>query len=257
MTTGLDPRALAGRLEAVLRAHGGPGRAAQEKRYLKSELVHLGASVPAVRAAARAALRQAPGLDRVALRAFVDALWARGIHECRVAAVELLEARTDLLGRGDAPWLERLLRGSRTWALVDNLAACVVGPLAAREPGRWGRVLDRWARDPDFWLRRSALLALLLPLRAGGGDFDRFGRYAEALLGDREFFVQKAIGWVLRDTSRRRPTLVASWLVPRAARAGPVTAREAVKHLPAAARARVLATRRKATAGRARRRGHG
>jgi 3-methyladenine DNA glycosylase AlkD len=87
------------------------------------------------------------------------------------------------------------------------------------------------ASDEDFWVRRSALLALLVPLRRGEGDFARFGRYAEAMLEEHEFFVRKAIGWVLRDTATKRPDLVYAWLEPRAGRASSVTVREAVKHL--------------------------
>ena len=45
-------------------------------------------------------------------------------------------------------------------------------------------------------------------LRRGTGDFERFARYADAMLDEREFFVRKAIGWVLRDTARKRPDLV-------------------------------------------------
>ncbi len=75
------------------------------------------------------------------------------------------------------------------------------------------------------------MLALLVPLRRGDGDFDRFARYADAKLEEREFFIRKAIGWVLRDTSRIRPDLVYGWLLPRAAWASGVTLREAVKHL--------------------------
>ncbi len=65
-----------------------------------------------------------------------------------------------------------------------------------------------------------------------GGDWERFARHADALLDDRESFVAKAIGWVLRDTGRRRPVLVQSWLEPRAARAARVTLTKAVKPLP-------------------------
>jgi len=64
-------------------------------------------------------------------------------------------------------------------------------------------VLDRCC-DDDFWLRRSAMLGLLRPLRAGGGDFERFARYADAMLEEKEFFVRKAIGWVLREVAKRR-----------------------------------------------------
>ena len=87
------------------------------------------------------------------------------------------------------------------------------------------------------------MLALLVPLRQGGGDFDRFGRYADAMLNEREFFIRKAIGWVLRDTGRKRPDLVYEWLLPRAARASGVTIREAVKPLSPAQRDAIYASR--------------
>jgi 3-methyladenine DNA glycosylase AlkD len=133
----------------------------------------------------------------------------------------------------DVPLLERMLREARTWALVDVLAAAVVGPLYVAHPAALGKVLDRWAGDDDFWIRRAALLALLLPLRAGAGDRARFSRYADAMLEEKEFFIRKAIGWVLREVSKRDPAWVTAWLRPRAARCSGVTWREAVKYLPA------------------------
>jgi 3-methyladenine DNA glycosylase AlkD len=63
------------------------------------------------------------------------------------------------------------------------------------------------------------------------------------MLDETEFFIRKAIGWVLRDTARRRPELVFEWLLPRARRASGVTLREAVKPLSAQQRAAVLAAR--------------
>ena len=156
-----------------------------------------------------------------------------------MAAVELLELNAGLLLAGDMPLLERLIRESRTWALVDGLAASVAGPLVDRFP-ELTVVLDRWSVDEDFWIRRSALLALLGGLRAGTGDFGRFARYADAMLEEKEFFVRKAIGWVLRDTARKRPDLVYEWLLPRAGRASGVTLREALKPLSGEQRAAIL-----------------
>jgi 3-methyladenine DNA glycosylase AlkD len=88
------------------------------------------------------------------------------------------------------------------------------------------------------------MLALLVPLRRGAGDFERFARYADQLLDEREFFIRKAIGWVLRETGKRRPDLVAAWLAPRTGRASGVTVREAVKPLPPAQREELLAAYR-------------
>ena len=68
-------------------------------------------------------------------------------------------------------------------------------------------------------------------------------RYADAMLDEREFFIRKAIGWVLRETSKRRPREVYDWLLPRARRASGVTMREATKYLSPEQRDALLAAR--------------
>jgi 3-methyladenine DNA glycosylase AlkD len=233
-----DPRAIE-RIVAGLRAAANPERAGSEKKYLKSELAHLGVSVPAIRKVASAFARDNPDLSRPEVIALVEGLWSEPVHERRMAAVELLAFYGDRLQREDLTLVERLIRESKTWALVDGLAATVAGKLVDRFP-ELGATLDGWAIDDDFWVRRSALLALLEPLRAGVGDFDRLARYADEMLDEREFFIRKAIGWVLRETGKKRPDLVGGWLRPRATRASAITLREAVKYLPAEDREAIL-----------------
>jgi 3-methyladenine DNA glycosylase AlkD len=226
----VDAGRVADGIELALRSAGDPARAEKERRYLRSELDHVGASVPATRRIAKAVLADRPALGREELLSVVDELWSRRLHECRLAAVELLDLSSRVLTADDLELVERLIRESRTWALVDPLAVNVAGSLVARFP-ELGEALDRWARDGDFWVRRAALLAPLQELRRGAGDFDRFARYADAMLEEREFFVRKAIGWVLRETARKQPERVYAWLEPRAGRASGVTVREAVKYL--------------------------
>jgi 3-methyladenine DNA glycosylase AlkD len=233
-------RTQAAAIEQALRRLGTPERAAGEKAYLKTELECAGVTLPDLRAEIRSCCQGRPALTHDELVATVRALWARPLFDCRQAAVLLLQRDTGLLGPADAGLLEELLRNSGTWALVDALAADVAGDIAARYP-QMAATLDRWAADEDFWLRRSALLALLKPLRQGAGDFERFAGYADAMLEEKEFFIRKAIGWVLRETGKRRPDLVAGWLGPRVHRASGVTVREAVKPLAAEVSERLLA----------------
>ena len=84
------------------------------------------------------------------------------------------------------------------------------------------------------------MLALLRPVRRGDGDFERFSRYADAMLDEKEFFIRKAIGWVLRETSKKRPDLVDTWISARTGRASGVTMREAVRYLDPARRAELM-----------------
>ena len=198
-----------------------------------------------MRQTVRALKRQHSSLDHPDLVALVAVLWSRPVFERRMVAVLLLEAFQTLLRPADMGLLERLIRQSKTWAFVDELAIAIVGPLVERSPELLG-VIDRWAADEDFWLRRSAMLALLRPLRRGNGDFRRFARYADRMLEEHEFFIRKSIGWVLRETGKRTPDVVYAWLLPRGARASGVTVREAVKYLSAAQRAEVLAAHQSA-----------
>jgi len=159
-----------------------------------------------------------------------------------MAAVELLRlAKRELTG-ADLPTVEAMLRQSKTWALVDPLAIYVTGDLVAAEPGL-NSELDRWATDEDFWIRRSAMLALLVPLREGGGDWDRFVGYATPMLGEREFFIRKAIGWVLRETGKKRPELVVAYVRQHAPAVAGLTFREATKRFEPELQAELKALR--------------
>ncbi len=238
-----DAGRIAAEAERQLRAAGQPARAAAEQAYLKSSMAFAGTPVPQTRRIIRALVRAGPPLTRGSLAGLAAALWQRPIHECRMAAVVVLADHQRLLAAADGAQIEAMIRQAGTWALVDGLAVWVMGPLAMREPAL-GATLDRWAADPDFWVRRAALLALLVPLRRDASEFARFSRYADAMLAEREFFIRKAIGWVLRDAGRRYPGLVAAWLQPRIQQVSGVTLREAVKPLPAQTAQRLLAARR-------------
>jgi 3-methyladenine DNA glycosylase AlkD len=234
-----DPQAAALAVTDQLRPLGTPERAAQEKRYLKSDLEFFGVVVPDLRRVVEAAVRAHPGLDAQAMVAWAVALWREPVHERRAAAVEILMLAAPRLAASDLATLEGLLRESLTWAYVDALAGNVAGEIALRDPvGAWPRI-DAWATDEDFWVRRSALLALLRGIRAGTPDLARFTRYAEPMLAEKEFFIRKAIGWVLRETARRDPAWVAKWTEAHLAEMSGVTFREAVRRLPAGDAARL------------------
>jgi 3-methyladenine DNA glycosylase AlkD len=226
-------------------------RAAGEKAYLKSELRFLGIDTPTMRRMTRAWLQARPPLDRATLVALVRHLWAQELHELRAFAIEVLFAEERLLEAEDIATLEWALRRSGTWAYIDALSVRVVGPLVVRHP-ELARQLDAWSSDDDFWIRRSAMLGLLLPLRQGAGDWKRFSRYADSMLDEKEFFIRKAIGWILREVGKKRPELVIAFLAPRLDRVSGLTLREASKYLPALDRNQLLSGRAAASlAGRA------
>lgn len=230
-------------IEVGLRRLSDPERATGAKAYLKSDLEFFGTSVPDLRRQVRDWSKAHPDLSRSGLTKLCRALWSRRVHELRVFAIELLRSRRGLLESSDIALLQWMLERSSTWAYVDAIAVHLAGPLVEQDP-RLSKELDQWSEDESFWLRRSAILALLLPLRRGSGDWERFARYADQMLEDKEFFIRKAIGWVLREVSKKDPGRVASFVDARVERISGVTIREAVRYLPEKDRERLLAAYR-------------
>jgi len=251
LVTAFDAETAAARVVGALLALADPARARQEKKYLKSDLDFLGVSVPGIRRVVTETARSRRGLSRDDALAWARALWrepgepgepGRPVHERRMAAIEVLRRHAKILEPADLALVEAWVRETHGWAYVDSLAADIAGTIALRHPAAWPPI-DAWATDEDFWLRRSALLTLLPGIRRGEPDQARFERYAAPMLAEKEFFIRKAIGWVLREISKKDPAYVAAWTRRHLDQMSGVTFTEAVRRLPEADAARLRSTR--------------
>ena len=239
MRAAAEVAALRQRLQAV----ADPAYAKGAKAYLKSDLEFIGARAPDLRRIARTWSQAHPGLTHADLVAVAKALWATAIFDLRLLATVLLDRHSELLGPRDLPWLERLLRDCRGWALLDNLAPRAVAEVLSRNQALRRRTLKRWARDADFWMRRTALLTMHRDLARGTGDWDLWTSLALPQFEDQprwrstkpsaeeRFFIRKALGWVLRDRSRHHPDDVVAFVRSHRGRLSGLTLREATRRL--------------------------
>lgn len=228
---------------------GTASRAAGAKAYMKSDLDFTGTTVPDLRKIANAWLRDHKDLDAKGLRVVTEALWKRPVFEERVLAAILLARRAKLLHPADLPWLEGFVRASRAWAILDTFVFDAV-PAALDTDARRRRTLTRWSKDADFWMRRTALLAMLRDLRKGEGDWALWTELAQGQLEDQprwvksmpspeeRFFIRKALGWVLRERGDKRPQDVVEFVQTNKARMAGLTLREATRNLPPQQRAK-------------------
>lgn len=233
--TATTPAAARRFFERRYREAGSAARAAAGKAYLKSDLRFYGATVPEIRRAANDFAREHRDLSRAELKQIVDELWSTDVYELRSAGIALLSRYATLLEERDLPWLIGFVRRSKTWAHVDWLAADIIGGVVGESRTALRR-LPSWARDENFWVRRAALLAQLRQLSRERGDFALFAQLAAAMLDEREFFVRKAIGWVLREVSKTRPNLTYQFLREHRDEVSGLTLSEGAKYLPTAKR---------------------
>lgn len=218
---------------AALNALADPARAAEMAAYHKIARPYLGIGVPAIDALARDWRQALPLADRLAL---AQALWAMGMHETMVAAAKLLEQariRPDDSGAWAliVGWAETF----DGWAVADHAAIAGQKRLVA-DPSRLDTVA-LWTAHPNMWTRRAALVMTLPwakmpnPKPADLAIRDTVLGWAASYADDRDWFIQKAIAWWLRDLSRHDPDRTHAFLATHGARLKPFARKEAARHL--------------------------
>jgi len=193
-----------------LAAQADPAEAGPMARYMRDQFPFYGIKTPRRREIVRAFLAEY-GLPPPALLApVVNHLWQRPQRECQYIAVGLLERGSKRLSEPVVPLLERLIVTKSWWDTVDGLAGGLAGEQFQRFPEAKEAALPRWRASENFWLRRSAILFQL----------GYKGQTDEALLlaiirenaASPEFFIQKAIGWALREYSKTNPAAVTAFV---------------------------------------------
>ena len=197
---------------AVLQAAAEPGRAPQMAAYMKHRFAFLGVGTPERRKLCRPFFRAARG--QAPDWAFVRECWQSPFREMQYVAVDYLNEVKEQLAPAD---LDR----------VDALDK-VVGSILLRHPEIRPRIMA-WSLHENFWLRRIAIDCQL----SLGAETDR-ALLAEVIvnnLGQTEFFINKGIGWALRQYARQDPAWVLAFIETHRARMAPLSIREALKHL--------------------------
>lgn len=219
---------------AELAALGDPTRAEEMAAYHKAPRIYLGVRVPEAAALADK-WRAVVTLDeRLSL---AGGLWKTDIHEARVAAAKLLtQARIRPSDEGAWAMIQSWVPDFDAWAIADH--ACDAGERRLlADPSRVD-VVEGWVASPHMWTRRAALVITLpwtrqnFPKPADLAVRDRVLGWCAALADDRDWFIQKAIAWWLRDLSRHDPARTRGWLDAHGHRLKPFARKEAARHLP-------------------------
>ena len=214
-------------LKAHLTPHADPRQAAPMKRYMRDQFDYLGIKLPVLYKLLRE-YRALQGLPALAdLDQVVRDLWALPQREFQYAASTLLGKFEIQLPAGFIRTLEYLIVTKSWWDTVDTISANAVGAHFKRYPAVRARTLGKWRRSKNFWLRRAAILFQLNYKT----DTD-FGLMREIIcenLGSKEFFINKAIGWALRQYTRVNPQGVRQFVAETPF--NPLSAREALKWL--------------------------
>jgi 3-methyladenine DNA glycosylase AlkD len=159
--------------------------------------------------------------------ALLDLCFDDDYREMQYFVMDYLKAFKRYLTFDDIPRLYRYIKNKQWWDMIDGLDR-VIGGIAFSD-SRVDDLMLKWSKNPDFWIRRVAI----------DHQIGRKANTNEALLeaiivnnfGSKEFFINKAIGWSLREYSRTNPHWVNNFIERHRTQMAPLSIREASKYL--------------------------
>lgn len=180
------------------------------EKYMKNHFPFLGIKATARRDIMNKFFKESEMLKEPFQPNFVLALWERDEREYQYAALDYIDKSLKKLGKENLPLMETLITTKSWWDTVDMLASKPVGKIAKDCPGVISETIEGWAYGDELWLQRSAILFQLKYKKET--DEERLYKYIRQNADSKEFFIQKAIGWALREYSKTNPESVKQFI---------------------------------------------
>ncbi|MDG5473127.1 DNA alkylation repair protein [Jeotgalibacillus sp. ET6] len=197
------------------------------KNYMRNQFEFLGIRTPLRRKLTKEFVKEFGVPAKENLESIILLLWERSEREYQKAALDLLIKVKEELTPEDMPWLSSLIVKKSWWDTVDVISPHIMGHMFTAYPALISQYADQWILDENIWLQRSALLYQLY--YKNRTDEKRLFQYIVKRADSEEFFVQKAIGWVLREYAKTNPSAVKEFVSLNELK--PLSRREALKNL--------------------------
>ncbi|KMY51274.1 DNA alkylation repair protein [Peribacillus loiseleuriae] len=197
------------------------------KKYMRNQFDFLGIRTPIRRNLTKQFLKEYGLPSKEELETVILTLWEKPEREYQKAALDILEKTKKNLTPDDMRWLVSLLKSKSWWDTIDVLSPHIMGYIFLQYPHLIPLYPDQWIEDDYIWLQRSAILYQLYYKEHVNEKrlYDYILRQAHS----NEFFVQKAIGWVLREYAKTNASSVQLFVSQNQLK--PLSKREALKHL--------------------------
>jgi 3-methyladenine DNA glycosylase AlkD len=154
-------------------------------------------------------------------------LWELPQREYQYLAIELLQRNSKKLLESDINNIEKIIVAKSWWDSVDGIAAWICGAYFKLYPQQIIPVTTDWMKSGNMWLQRSVLLFQLK--YKSETNTELLSKWIKELADHKDFFIRKAIGWVLREYSKTNPKWVIDFVNEN--QLSGLSKREALKHV--------------------------
>ncbi|MBE0651762.1 MAG: DNA alkylation repair protein [Bacteroidales bacterium] len=180
--------------------------ASGQKAYMKNLFEFYGIKAPVRQNIQKAFFHKEFLPPKKELERLAETLWEKPQREYQYFAQELVQQYTKQFEQNDIHLFEFMITHKSWWDTVDFIASKLVGEYFKIFPGQRDNFVKKWIDSKNIWLQRTAVLFQLNYKK----DVDTvlLASAVHALLGSEEFFINKAIGWMLRQYTKTNPEWV-------------------------------------------------
>ena len=202
-------------------------RAIGAKAYMKNQFDFFGMPMAERRAVCKAYTKAYPLRSLTDLEVIVMELWELPQREFQYWGIELMAFHKKLWQLSTIHLIEHCIINKSWWDTVDFLGSECTGKYFLLFPEQIIPITGRWNLSDNMWLQRSSLL--FQKDYKGATNTQLLSQYILQLSSSKEFFVQKAIGWILREYAKTNAGWVKAFV--NANTLAPLSKREALKHI--------------------------
>ena len=207
--------------------HANPNSAIAMKAYMKDKFDMYGIKTPIRKDILKPYYPEVKSLNKNDFIELIKLLWAGKQRDYQYTAMEFLQRNKKKLDVSDIPFIEGLLIAKPWWDSIDMLASHMVGHLFKDDIDTRNIWVEKWMASDNMWLQRTCLIFQLK--YANEIDLDLLKALILELKSINQFFIQKAIGWSLRQSARFYPEEVQEF-VEENEDLSRLAKREALKH---------------------------
>ena len=206
--------------------HKNEEQAQKMSKYMLNKFEYIGIKTPERREIFKIFFKEYKNEEKIDWE-FVNKCWENKYREFQYIAADYLKNMKDKLTIDDIPKFKQLILKKSWWDTIDNLDM-TIGALALKD-SNVNKILLEWSLDENIWLRRIAIDHQLL--RKEKTDTELLEKILKNNLGQTEFFINKAIGWALRDYSKTNPEWVKNFIEENKEKMAKLSIKEASKYL--------------------------
>ena len=206
--------------------HKNEEQAQKMSKYMLNKFEYIGIKTPERREIFKNFFKEYKNEEKIDWE-FVNKCWENKYREFQYVAADYLKNMKDKLTIDDIPKFKRLILEKSWWDTIDNLDM-TIGALALKD-SNVNKILMEWSLDENIWLRRIAIDHQLL--RKEKTNTELLEKILKNNLGQTEFFINKAIGWALRDYSKTNPEWVKNFIEENKEKMAKLSIKEASKYL--------------------------